>query len=139
MATIDPEAAAKRRKAQRANARAMKKGGTNPISGMAAKAAKTVATRSGPKTSETAHLSGQQFSIGGKHHAPASQGAKKNAYGSTDAPARGRHVTRAETGPKHRSGNTPDSNPSSKMRDLKGAIRDRQGTGRVGKHRKPGA
>jgi hypothetical protein len=25
------------------------------------------------------------------------------------------------------------------MHDLKGAVRDRQGTGRVGKHRKPGA
>jgi len=32
---------------------------------------------------------------GGKHHAPSAQSAVKNAYGSMDAPARGRHSKEA--------------------------------------------
>jgi hypothetical protein len=34
---------------------------------------------------------------GGKHHAPASQSAVKNAYGSIDAPSKGRHSKEAAT------------------------------------------
>lgn len=144
MATIDPAKAAARRKAQRANARAMKRGNSNPISGMAAKAAKTVATRNGPKATETAHLSTQQFSSSGsstgRHHATANAASvKKNATGDLTAKATGRHTRYSESGGKHRANTPARAEESNYMHDLKGAVQAHKGTGYVGKRRKTGA
>lgn len=146
MATVDPAKAAARRKAQRANAKAMKGKGSNPISGMASKAAKTIATRNGPKVSETAHLSTQQFSAssGGRHAAPSNAtSVRKNNTGDIAGKASGSHTRYSESGGKHRV-NLPASvgprlHEKEYMHDLKGAVKAHQGTGYVGKRRKSGA
>jgi len=112
-------------------ARALNKG-KNPIAGFGAASRKALATRNGPKSSETDHLQGKQFSgLGGRHHAPASQGAHKNAYGSMSDASTGRHSLN--------NGQVGRRGSYSRERDVAGAYKDSVGTARVGKHRKPGA
>ncbi len=115
-------------------ARALKKG-RNPIAGFGAVSRRALATRNGPKSSETDHFQPDQFAgfsgLGGRHHAPSAQGAAKNAYGSMSDPSIGRHSL--NNGPVGRRGSY------SREKDVAGAYKDSVGTGYVGKHRKPGA
>jgi hypothetical protein len=125
---------------RRAVAKSARGGGSllGDIARKAANSRKSKPTRSGPKASETDHLSDQQFT--GKHHAPSSSSSvEKNVSTSMNSPAKGRHARRSETGPKHKAKSSPRAEESNYMHDLKGAVKDRQGTGYVGKHRKTGA
>jgi len=107
------------------------KSGKSPIAGMGAVSRKALATRNGPKASETDHLQTAQFPSG-RHHAPSAKGASKNAYGSMSDPSTGRHsLNNGPTG--------MHSGSYSRERDVAGAYKDSVGSGYVGKHRKPGA
>ena len=117
------------RSAHKRVARALNKG-RNPIAGFAAAARKSVATRNGPKASETHHLQSDQF--GGKHHAPSnSTSVAKNNSGSMSAPSTGRHSLA--------NGKVGHRGSYDREHDVAGGYKDMVGAGRVGKHRKPGA
>lgn len=109
-------------------ARALK-AGRNPIAGFGAASRRALATRNGPKSSETDHLQDKQFS--GRHHASPAQSARKNAYGSTSDASTGRHSLN--------NGQVGRRGSYSKERDVAGAYKDMKGAGYKGSHRKPGA
>ena len=110
-------------------ARALK-AGRNPIAGFGAASRRALATRNGPKSSETDHLQGDQF--GGKHHAPSNPtSVSKNNVGSESAASTGRHSLN--------NGQVGRRGSYNREKDVAGAYKDSVGAGRVGKHRKPGA